>query len=229
MSSEITNTNTSKASIGNYALMPSVYVGVNMINNARYFKNPFNPLKDINVEKFKELTKGADFDTFQRAQFSSESFDTIRRANIDAKKVAKLEAGKLPLKERFLNLFRKNKITGQDIINKKGLGKAKDNLKNINDAIELGDAKKLQSTLEGIDEGYANAMNFIKNIKSGQGAAKSFGSQVFSNFKKEFSFVKGNRLNAGLNFAMTALQFIPNIVQKVVPAFKNNGFKAGMT
>ena len=28
---------------------------------------------------------------------------------------------------------------------------------------------------------------------------------------------------------MTALQFIPNVIQKVTPAFKNNGFKAGMT
>ncbi|MBQ7286419.1 MAG: hypothetical protein IJW73_01505 [Candidatus Gastranaerophilales bacterium] len=248
MSNEVSNANTSKASMGSYALMPSIYVGVNMINNTRHFKNPFNPLKGVDVSKFKEVVKGADFDTFQKAQFSSESFEAIRSANISAqkatKKLSKLQAkqakiaqsGKIGIKDTIFNIFRKqeNKITKANIdtlVNnaKTASDTASGNITKINDALKTGNAKQLQSTLEGLNEGYANSMNFIKGIKSGQGAVKSFGSQVFSNFKKEFSFKKGNRFNAGFNIAMTALQFIPNLFQKVAPAFKNNGFKAGMT
>ena len=235
MSSETTNTN---SSIGSYALMPSIYVGVHTLNNYRYFKNPIKPYaKGIDAKKFGQLTQGTKMDVFQRAQFSSETYEAVRSAGINAKKAAKkakkLEnAKKLPLMEQIKNIFRKseNKVKLADLKNNAtaAASTAQKNLEDVKTAIKSNDVENLKNTLKGFDEGYANSLNFI-TAKSGQGAVKSFGIQAFDNFKKEFSFKKGNRLNAGFNIAMTALQFIPNVFEKVVPAFKNNGFKAGMT
>ena len=45
-----------------------------------------------------------------------------------------------------------------------------------------------------------------------------------NNFKKELSFKTGK-----FNYIMTAVSFIPNIINKVIPEFKNNGFKAGVS
>ncbi|MBR3605674.1 MAG: hypothetical protein IKL52_06565 [Candidatus Gastranaerophilales bacterium] len=240
MSNEASNTTNS--SMGSYLLMPSVYVGTNVVNNVRRFKR-INPLEKDIAKKFGELTKNSGFDTFQRAQFSAESFDAVRNLNITAlkaqKKLSKLETMQkngIPFLEHVRNIFRRkeNRINSSNLTTllenaKKANNTAQGNLAAINGAINAKDAKKLQETLEGVHEGYKNSMNFIRNIKSGQGSLKSFGSQVASNFKKEFSFKKGNGFNAGFNIAMTALQFIPNVIQKVTPAFKNNGFKAGMT
>ena len=236
--------------------MPSVYTGIHLTSNYKHFKNPIKPyaknitdaqgklIEGIDVKKFGELTNGAKMDVFQRAQFSSETYEAVRNAGIKAskaqKKLNKLkaieESNKIPLKEHILNIFRRkeNKITSANINNlikkaEDGKKVANTDLIDIKNAINSKDAKKLQSTLEKIDDGYANSMKFIRAGKNGQSAIKSFGTQVFDNFKKEFSFAKGNRFNAGFNVAMTALQFIPNIFNKVVPAFKNNGFKAGMT
>lgn len=224
MSNEVSNTN-SNPSLASYALMPSIYVGVNTINNARYFKKAI-PEFGKKGSDFGKLTNGVKYDVFQKAQFTSESYEAYRSAAIRAEKLTKLQNGKLPLKEKFLNLFRKNKIKPSDLIEKKGLKDAGKNLETIKEATN---ADKLRDALKGIDEGFDNSLKFIDTAKTGQSAIKSFGNQTLNNFKKEFSFAKGNRFNAGFNVAMTALQFIPNIAKKVVPAFKNNGFKAGMT
>lgn len=45
-----------------------------------------------------------------------------------------------------------------------------------------------------------------------------------NNFKKELSFKTGK-----FNYIMTAVSFVPNIINKVIPEFKNNGFKAGVS
>lgn len=240
MSNEASNTTSS--SMGSFLLMPSAYVGTNLVNNARHFKK-LSPLDKEVAKSFAELTKNASFDTFQKAQFSAESFDAVRNINITAKKAKKnldkldgMKKNGIPFIEHVRNIFRRkeNRINSANLDNllknaNETNNVAQTNLTAVNTAINSKDAKKLQNTLEGVNEGYQNSMNFIRNIKTGQGAFKSFGSQVASNFKKEFSFKKGNRLNAGFNIAMTALQFIPNVIQKVAPAFKNNGFKAGMT
>lgn len=244
MSGELSNANSSNTSLASYALMPSVYVGTNAINNYRHFKSPFRPYAgDINVKKFGELTKNSGLDVFQRAQFASESAEAVRSASMSlskaSKKLQKLEnyqKGAIPFKEKIFNILRKkeNKITKDNLAAlienaKKTKKEAGKNVSDIAAAINSKNAQNLKTTLEGIDEGYKNSMKFIEGIKSGQSALKSFGSQVTSNFKKEFSLAKGNRFNAGFNYVMTAIQFIPNIFSKVVPAFKNNGFKAGMT
>jgi len=238
MSNETSNTG---SSIASYALMPSIYVGTNMVNNARYFKNPIKPLGDA-TKKFGELTQKANLDTFQRAQFTSESFEAFRSASISArkaeKKLKKLQAikngtKKVSIKDHILNIFRgkKNKINADNIASltqeaQKAHQAAASNVAKIQGA---KNADELREVLCGIDEGYKNSMRFIRGTKAGESALKSFGLQTFDNFKKEFSFKKGNRFNAGLNVAMTAVQFIPNITEKVIPAFKNNGFKAGIT
>jgi len=241
-------------SIGSYALMPSIYVGTNMVNNARHFKNLIKPYakgfevdkvaKDFNAKKFGELTivKNAQMDTFQRAQFASESYEAVRSVGISyqkaAKKSAKLQAiqdglKKISIKDKFFNLFRRkeNKINDENLGSLlKKANEAKDTAaKNLDEINNAKNVTQLRETLERVDEGFKNQMQFVESLKIDQGALKSFGTQTWGNFKKEFSFKKGNRMNAGFNVAMTALQFIPNIFQKVVPAFKNNGFKAGMT
>ena len=249
MSNETSNTG---ATLTSYAIMPSIYVGTNMVNNYKHFKNPIKPYvkgfkvgeatKDFDVKKFGDLTKKSGLDTFQRAQFTSESYEAVRSAGISyqkaAKKSAKLQAiqdgsKKISIKDKFFNLFRRkeNKINDENLsslLDKANEAKeaATKNLDKINNA---KNATQLRETLETVDEGYKNSMRFINGAKTGQGLLKSFGTQAWDNFKKEFSFKKGNRMNAGFNVAMTAIQFVPNITNKVIPAFKNNGFKAGMT
>ena len=78
MSSEVSNTNNSSSSIASYALMPATYVGVNLINNARYFKKAA-PDFGKKGSDFGKLTNGVKYDTFQKAQFTSESFEAYRR------------------------------------------------------------------------------------------------------------------------------------------------------
>ena len=162
---------------------------------------------------------------------------------------------KIPLKTRFTNLFRKTdkKLTHDSI--KKALGeKAEINanglLKNgkksayatAHEAIsgvkvfDENTAKKLDSTLEltGVSkDAYKKAQSFTQEaITAGaktskkaaaKATAKGFGKTVANNFKNELGWKNGK-----FNYFMTAVQFIPNIIKDVIPAFKEEGFIGGL-
>lgn len=53
--------------------------------------------------------------------------------------------------------------------------------------------------------------------------AKGFGNAVKGNFIKELGWKNGK-----FNYFMTALQFFPNVINEVIPTFKNEGFSAGL-
>ncbi|MBQ4646459.1 MAG: hypothetical protein IJB79_03840 [Candidatus Gastranaerophilales bacterium] len=96
--------------------------------------------------------------------------------------------------------------------------------------------KQGEEIVEQIVEGkgiFQNADNFAKKAtqelveagtKAGaKTAAKGFGNAVKQNFVRELGWKNGK-----LNYFMTALQFFPNLINEVIPTFKEEGFAAGM-
>ena len=115
--------------------------------------------------------------------------------------------------------------------------------KNIDEALDLCEktrVKQGKETIEQIVEGKGvmqNADTFAKKtaqeiaqagVKTGAKATakatvKGFGNAVKGNFIKELGWKNGK-----FNYFMTALQFFPNVINEVIPTFKNEGFSAGL-
>ncbi len=175
------------------------------------------------------------------------------RAN---KKLAKFEKkGKLSLWTRFKNLFSKNKVSEETLRNAKQQNKTI--LQNANNALgdvaKIGlnqkTAETLDNALKNIDAGalkkaeaakaaekggvFADAFEFssknaakVAQEATEQGfktAAKGFGNCFKQNLKEELGWKNGK-----FNYFMSLLQFIPNIKNDVIPAFKEEGFWSGM-
>ena len=212
-------------------------------------------IKAQNSEAFKNLNKtlkNQGVDVFTRSQTLARGYNDYKdlakasaRAN---KKLAKFEKkGKLSLWTRFKNLFSKNKVSEETLRNAKQqnseiLSKA-DNA--LGDVAEIGlnqkTAETFDSAVKNIDVSeiskkggiLTDAFEFSsKNAAKAaqeateQGfktAAKGFGNCFKQNLKEELGWKNGK-----FNYFMSLLQFIPNVKNDVIPAFKEEGFLAGM-
>ena len=136
----------------------------------------------------------------------SENYEKLRGAQKSAyktgKKLAKLEKrGDISLLEKFKNLFRKaeNKVTYEN-------------------------TKKVLSS--SAKESADNLKDINKTLKAGREIVESGATAGFKNtakglFKKEIK----SKFNLGISVLTT---FIPAMMQKAIPAFKEKGFFAGL-
>ena len=206
----------------------------------------------VQFEALNKKLKEQGVDVFTRSQTLARGYNQYKdvakasaRAN---KKLAKFEKkGKLSLWTRFKNLFSKNKVSEETLRNAKQqnseiLGKANNAL---GDVAEIGlnqkTAETFDSAVKNIDVSeiskkggiLTDAFEFSsKNAAKAaqeateQGfktAAKGFGNCFKQNLKEELGWKNGK-----FNYFMSLLQFIPNVKNDVIPAFKEEGFLAGM-
>ena len=80
----------------------------------------------------------------------------------------------------------------------------------LTDTFEFSSKNAAKAAQEATEQGFKTA-------------AKGFGNCVKQNFKNELGWKNGK-----FNYFMTLLQFIPNIKNDVIPAFKEEGFLSGM-
>lgn len=80
----------------------------------------------------------------------------------------------------------------------------------LTDAFEFSSKNAAKAAQEATEQGFKTA-------------AKGFGNCFKQNFKNELGWKNGK-----FNYFMTLLQFIPNIKNDVIPAFKEEGFLSGM-
>ena len=236
---------------GSAGIAVKAHGGINQAikaQNSEAFKNLNKTLKNQGVDVFtRSQTLARGYNQYKDVAKAS------ARAN---KKLAKFEKkGKLSLWTRFKNLFAKNKVSEETLRNAKQqnseiLSKA-DNA--LGDVAEIGLNKKtaetLDNALKNIDADalkkaeaakaaekggvFADAFEFssknaakVAQEATEQGfktAAKGFGNCFKQNLKEEFGWKNGK-----FNYFMSLLQFIPNIKNDVIPAFKEEGFLAGM-
>ena len=179
----------------------------------------------LELEKFKKLNtalkQGPKKDIFSRGLAMSNSYenykDIYKTAKKAEKKLSKLtKKGDLPLKERFFNLFRKNKVDYKSL--KKGAKEA-----------NLLASKNLSATTKAIDQGSEITRDFVNSLQGTANAAKTATSAAKGGFKNTVKTLFKKEMSSKFNLAITTLTtFVPNLVNKVVPAFKEEGFTGGI-
>lgn len=236
---------------GSAGIAVKAHGGINQAikaQNSEAFKNLNKKLKEQGVDVFtRSQTLARGYNQYKDVAKAS------ARAN---KKLAKFEKkGKLSLWTRFKNLFSKNKVSEETLRNAKQQNKTI--LQNANNALgdvaKIGlnqkTAETLDNALKNIDADalkkakaakaaekggvFADAFEFssknaakVAQEATEQGfktAAKGFGNCFKQNLKEEFGWKNGK-----FNYFMSLLQFIPNVKNDVIPAFKEEGFLAGM-
>ena len=236
MVSEATNNNAG-STIAGYAMFPTVTaLGSSAIALKAHGKNV---IKSQHNEAFRALDKklaDAGADSFTRSQALANAYDTykdIAKKNARAQKAFNQAAkkGKISLRQRFMNLFRneQNKVTVKTLENT--ANEAKKQLNIANEALANVDIKKGSKTIDELENilDLKDGKKFFTNIadiagkEAGESALKGAWKYTKNNFKNELGWKNGK-----FNYFMTALQFVPNIFQKVIPAFKNEGAKEGM-
>ena len=203
MSNEITTQN--KNIIGSkmigFMAFPMITTGVGAINSIRRNGGIKNALSACEVENFKKLGQSLEpihKDIFSRSIALSQNYEEYKgiskKAAKYAKKALKAKQGKISLLDNFLNLFRKNKVTPENILSSQATAKNK-----LNDSLNL--------------------------IKSGKEIVETSTKTGFKNTAKNLF---KNEIKNPIVIAMTALELAPEITGKVIPAFKNEGFIAGL-
>lgn len=245
MSSEIQQQKQSFGStIAGYMAFPAITTTGSTIMSVKAHGGIKKAFNAQNKDSFKAINDklGKQTDVFTRSQALSETYDKYksvsRTASRSQRQLDRLNKGKnTTLSQRFLNLFKKsdekinlaNKENAKKILeeNTKKLEKINKQLTNAGIDLSGKNAKVLDEALspERLKLEKAIEKSATEVIETGAKAnLKNFAKTAGDNFKHELGWKSGK-----FNYFMTALQFIPNIFQKVVPAFKNNGFKAGMT
>ena len=165
------------ASIGSkavsYLAFPTVLSAPDIVRLVQYKKS--GAIKGF--EKLEEkLLKDTSKDVFQRSNILMQNYDAYKAAT------------KIPLKDRFLNLFRNsaNKLKPKE-----------QTIKNLRKELSEGGIKTVTNVAEA---GFAN------------------------NFKTLFK----NGMKDKLGIAITAALAVPELIQNVVPKFKEEGFVSGM-
>lgn len=191
----------SKISITSLLAFPAVTTTIGAIGSVRRNGGVKNAIQACEIEKFKGLSKALEpihKDVFSRSVALSQNYEKYRdlskTAAKAAKKAAKAQNGKIPLLDKFLNLFRKNKVTPDTIIDAKNTA-----LSQLDDSIDI--LKKGGEILE-------------TSTKTG--------------FKNTAKTLFKNEIKNPIVIVMTALELVPEFTGKVIPAFKNEGFMAGL-
>ncbi len=230
------------STVAGYMAFPAVSTTLTGISALKHGKGIKGAVKNMNIDGYKAINaslKNSGVDVFTRSQALALGHDTykgfVKADSKLTKKLAKLDKKGLPLKEKFLNLFRKNKKTVGDLEAKylKTYENAPENLANAKKAIkEAGEnfSEKTAKNLDDVLKVDGNKFGKIAKetaegaVKTGaKASAKGFGKYVKNNFKRELSWKHGK-----FNIIMTAVSFIPNVLNDVIPTFKEKGFKEGM-
>ncbi len=226
------------STVAGYAAFPAfstACIATSALKNGKGIKGA---VKNMNIDGYKAINnslKNSGVDVFTRSEAMALGHETYKGfVKGDAKltkKLAKLDKRGLPLKEKFFNLFRKNKKTVTDLETKylNAYKNAPENLANAKKAIKEAGENFSEKTAKNLDEVLkVDGKKFGKIAQeAAEGATKTsikgFGKYVKNNFKRELSWKHGK-----FNIVMTALQFIPNVINDVIPTFKEKGFKEGM-
>ena len=258
MSSELTTAQQKTSfgsTVMSASIMPAISVGGGAAIAVKAHGGIGKAIKAQNHEAFKNLNKtltNQGVDMFTRSQAIARGYDeykNLAKASAKAnKKLAKLEKkGDLSFWTKIKNFFSKNKVDEETIRktaqqNSQTLQKADNAIKGVvTEGLTKETAETFDSAVKNIDVSeipkkggiLTDAFEFSsKNAAKAaqeateQGfktAAKGFGNCVKQNFKNELGWKNGK-----FNYFMTLLQFIPNIKNDVIPAFKEEGFWAGM-
>ena len=233
------------STVASYGIMPGVYgtcMGVSALRNGKGIKGA---IENMNIDGYKALNnsmRDAGVDVFTRSSVISRGHDGFKsavknKAKSERKRAQLNNATSLPLKEKFLNLFRKesDKVTLEGLREaaENNLATASETLQGTKNAIANGGKSFDPSSAKGLDEALETGEQFVDIAntvgRTGKGfgqTVRGFGKTVKSNFIKEIGFKKG--CGGKFNALMTAIQFVPNVINEVIPAFKNEGFAAGM-
>ena len=258
MSSELTTAQQKTSfgsTVMSASIMPAISVGGGAAIAVKAHGGIGKAIKAQNHEAFKNLNKtltNQGVDMFTRSQAIARGYDEYKnlakasaRAN---KKLAKFEKkGDLSFWTKIKNFFSKNKVDEETIRktaqqNSETLKKADNAIKDVaKKGLTKETAETFDSAVKNIDVSEISKKGGIltdtfefssKNAAKAaqeateQGfktAAKGFGNCVKQNFKNELGLKNGK-----FNYFMTLLQFIPNIKNDVIPAFKEEGFLSGM-
>lgn len=258
MSSELTTAQQKTSfgsTVMSASIMPAISVGGGAAIAVKAHGGIGKAIKAQNHEAFKNLNKtltNQGVDMFTRSQAIARGYDeykNLAKASAKAnKKLAKLEKkGDLSFWTKIKNFFSKNKVDEETIRktaqqNSQTLQKADNAIKSVaTEGLTKETAETFDSAVKNIDVSeipkkggiLTDAFEFSsKNAAKAaqeateQGfktAAKGFGNCVKQNFKNELGWKNGK-----FNYFMTLLQFIPNIKNDVIPAFKEEGFLSGM-
>lgn len=179
----------------------------NIIKNFNKWNNKKNALKNGKLGKWDSFTN------FFRNKDKKLTTETVEA---QAKRAGELKNAA----DAALN----NATTG-----KEALSAMDDALKSANKAVETVEdgAKAVNGTKETVKnvEKAADAIDEAADIT--QTAAKG-AKAVENGLKGSVGKLFRTELTSKFNIAMTALSFIPNVIERVVPAFKEQGFGAGI-
>lgn len=258
MSSELTTAQQKTSfgsTVMSASIMPAISVGGGAAIAVKAHGGIRNAINAQNHEAFKNLNKtltNQGVDMFTRSQAIARGYDeykNLAKASAKAnKKLAKFEKkGDLSFWTKVKNFFSKNKVDEETIKkaaqqNSQTLQKADNAIKDVaKKGLTKETAETFDSAVKNIDVSeipkkggiLTDAFEFSsKNAtKAAQeateqgfkSAAKGFGNCFKQNFKNELGWKNGK-----FNYFMTLLQFIPNIKNDVIPAFKEEGFLSGM-
>ena len=258
MSSELTTAQQKTSfgsTVMSASIMPAISVGGGAAIAVKAHGGIGKAIKAQNHEAFKNLNKtltNQGVDMFTRSQAIARGYDeykNLAKASAKAnKKLAKFEKkGDVSFWTKVRNFFSKNKIDEETIRktaqqNSQTLQKADNAIKGVvTEGLTKETAETFDSAVKNIDVSEISKKGGIltdtfefssKNAAKAaqeateQGfktAAKGFGNCFKQNLKEEFGWKNGK-----FNYFMTLLQFIPNIKNDVIPAFKEEGFLSGM-
>ncbi len=232
-------------------LMPGINMSAYAISAVKTHKGIKNALRAQNNPAFKKLAQNMGGDVFSKSQALAKGYETYKGAAKTAQKATNklnkfYKKNDISYFQKFKNLFKKeeNKLT-KDALKEtleKNVSESAANFKTVKETVEQGaqnftlnSAKRLDDTLLK-ESGEELFENIAKTATKGtaktaskaitkeaiKANAKGFGKYVKSNFKNELGLKNGK-----FNYIMTAIQFIPNVVKKVIPAFKEKGAKEG--
>ena len=190
---------TEKTSIGSYLAFPGIILSGQAVGKTVRAGGPIKAIQELRADtqgfkKLNETLKNSGVDTFTRGTVLKENYEALQKAAKQSKKLSKLS-----LKDKFLNLFRKEKVTVEAY-------------KEAKSAVDAS-AAEVKTLLKGGKE----AEVLASTVKaSSAGAVKTIGKNILREVKNPFTL------------GITALFVLPDVISKVIPTFKSEGFGAGM-
>jgi len=200
MSNEITTEN--GMSFSSCFALPLLQTGLSIRKSAKIHNGVGAALEAAELKEFKKLNaklKQAGVDIYTRSAIMGPGYEEFKEISLDAKKASN---------KVYKKFVKKKKTSGAKYMEAvHDAGKKADRLTDAKKGITSLGKEVLEETAK----------------KGAKSTIKGFTTSVKNNFKKELGFKYGK-----LNYIMTALQFIPNIINNVIPAFKEEGIIAGL-
>lgn len=229
MSNEGVNNNQNSSNLLMYGMMPSVTLGVSATHGIVKARGVSNALKLQNHSGFKKLSNSLDCDVFTKSIKIAEEYEKhkglVKEYTKNRNKLVKIAK-----KNGIASDVIKNSTT-EDLIKLVKKTNLDDNAKTV-----LKSADEATSALRNMDKSLDSITDVASSaIKAGSKAAQTgFVENAKKLFKNEITIgkkVNGKfkfNMSGTFNLAMTALTFIPNVINRVIPAFKEDGFISGI-